>query len=319
MTDEPRGVVEFPDEPLFVDELPPDHRSGFVALSGKPNVGKSTLLNAWLGTKIAAVSPKPQTTRNVLLGILTRPDAQIIFVDTPGIHRPRTRLGEYMVEAAASAVPDADVVLFVADASEMPSEADHQVAQLLRKVPAIPAILALNKADLVSEGDREARRAAYEALGRFAASAYVSALTGDGLALLLDLALARLSLGPRFYPEDQLTDQRERFVAAELIREQALRFLEQEVPHAIAVRVEEFTERPNGVTYISANIYTEKESQKGIVIGRHGAMLKRIGREARLALEGFLGVRVYLDLWVKVRANWRRKDQDLRRFGYTAR
>lgn len=308
-----------PAEPLFTEELPPDHRSGFVALVGKPNVGKSTLLNAWLGTKIAAVSPKPQTTRNALLGILTRPDAQIIFIDTPGIHRPRTKLGEYMVREAERAIPDADLVLFMVDASREPSEEDRQAAEVLAKRGETPTLLVLNKADLMSEVEREARRLAYEQLTSFDASLYISALMGHNLDRLLDELLQRLPLGPRFYPADQLTDQQERFVAAELIREQVLHFLQQEVPHAIAVGIHEFNERPNGVLYIAAYIYTERESQKGIVIGRGGQMLKRIGREARASLEASFGCRVYLELWVKVRKNWRRSERELRRLGYALR
>lgn len=298
------------------EELPPDHRSGFVALVGKPNVGKSTLLNAWLGVKIMAVSAKPQTTRNRLLGILTRPDAQVVFVDTPGIHLPRTRLGEFMVETARRAVPDADVILFMVDASEPPDRADVEVARVLERAREMPVILVLNKSDLVSGPDAETHRAAYEALGEFTATVPISALTGLNRDELLEETIALLPPGPRYYPEDQLTDQQERFVAAELIRERALELLQHEVPHALAVIVQDFKERENGVVYISATIYTERESQKGIVIGRDGAMLKRIGREARQSLEEFLESKVYLELWVKVRKNWRRDERFLRQLGY---
>ncbi len=297
-------------------ELPPDHRSGFVALVGKPNVGKSTLLNAWLGVKIVAVSAKPQTTRNRLLGILTRPDAQAVFVDTPGIHLPRTRLGEYMVETARRAVPDADVVLFMVDASQPPTRADQEVARVLEGAQGVPVVLVLNKIDLLSPDEAEAHRAAYEALGTFTASVPISALSGHNRDELLEETIALLPPGPRYYPEDQITDQQERFVAAELIRERALELLQQEVPHALAVIVQDFKPRENGVVYISATIYTERDSQKGIVIGHDGAMLKRIGREARLALEQFLETKVYLELWVKVRKNWRRDERFLRQLGY---
>ncbi len=302
--------------PEIGQELPPDHRSGFVALAGKPNVGKSTLLNAWLGTKVAAVSPKPQTTRNRLLGILTRPDAQVIFVDTPGIHLPRTKLGTYMVKTAKDAIMDADVVLFIVDMSELPNQADREIANLLAGLEGVTTFLVMNKADLLSPEERADRRAAYEALGQFAASVEISALHGHNLDELLGLTISSLPYGPRYYPEDQITDQQERFVASELIREQILRLLEQEVPHAVAVMVQEFKERPNDIVYIAANIFVEKESQKGIVIGQNGRMLKRIGQEARLALEQFLGRRVYLDLWVKVRKNWRRDERYLRELGY---
>jgi len=301
---------------IFDGQLPPDHRGGFVTLAGKPNVGKSTLLNAWLGFRLVAVSPKPQTTRNRLRGILTRDDAQIIFVDTPGIHLPRNKLGEYMVTAAKRAIPDADVVVFVVDMSRSPNRADREIARLLANAEGTPILLAMNKIDLVSSEEARARRAAFEALMTFDEAVCISALTGFNRDDLLDLVISRLPFGPRYYPEDQLTDQPERFVASELIREQVLRLLEQEVPHAVAVVVEEFKERPNGTIYISANIYTERTSQKGIVIGRQGRMLKRIGRDARIVLEQFLGHKVYLELWVKVRKNWRRDERYLRQLGY---
>ncbi|MBC7237023.1 MAG: GTPase Era [Chloroflexi bacterium] len=305
-------------EPFGEEELPPNHRSGFVAMVGKPNVGKSTLLNAWLGVKLAPVSPKPQTTRTPILGILTRADVQVIFVDTPGIHKPRTLLGEYMLDKAQRAIDDADLILFIVDVSRPPDDEDRQAAQFLaQEAPAtMPILLALNKADAVSEGEREAHRAAYEALGAFQESMYVSALTGLNREELLQRIIALLPKGPRFFPADQLTDAQERFVAAELIREQVLHFLEQEVPHAVAVVVQEFKERPNDVLYIAANIFVEKDSQKGIVIGHGGSMLKRIGQAARQSLEEFFGTRVYLDLWVKVRKNWRRNERYLRQLGY---
>lgn len=300
------------------EELPPDHRSGFVAMVGKPNVGKSTLMNAWLGVKLAAVSPKPQTTRTSMLGILTRPDAQVIFVDTPGIHEPRTKLGAYMVDKAQRAIDDADLILFVADITEAPDENDRQAAQFLAdNVPAgLPMVLALNKADAASDEVRTANRAAYESLGAFREALEISALTGMNRDALLQRIIANLPEGPRFYPEDQLTDAQERFIAAELIREQALNALEQEVPHALAVVVQDFQERENGVLYISANLFVEKESQKGIVIGRGGSMLKQIGRDARQELEAFFETKVYLELWVKVRKNWRRNEHYLRQLGY---
>jgi GTPase len=301
------------------EELPPDHRSGFVAMVGKPNVGKSTLMNAWLGVKLAAVSPKPQTTRTSMLGILTRPDAQVIFVDTPGIHEPRTKLGAYMVDKAQRAIEDADLILFVADMTEAPDKNDRRAAQFLAdNVPAtLPMLLALNKADAVSSDEmRTTNRAAYESLGAFGEVLEISALTGMNRDTLLQRLIANLPKGPRFYPEDQLTDAQERFIAAELIREHALNALEQEVPHAIAVVVQDFQERENGVLYISANLFVEKESQKGIVIGRGGSMLKQIGRDARRELETFFETKVYLELWVKVRKNWRRNEHYLRQLGY---
>jgi GTP-binding protein Era len=303
---------------LLDQVVAPDHRSGFVALVGKPNVGKSTLLNTWLGTKIVAVSPKPQTTRNRLLGILTRPDVQVIFVDTPGIHLAKSKLGDYMVEMAKRAIPDADVLLFMVDVSQPPSRADREVAKLFSSLQQdIAVILTMNKVDLAGEKEREQHTAAYQALGRFDESLCISALMGYNRGELLEMVVSKLPLGPCYYPEDQLSDQQERFIASELIREQVLRCLEQEVPHAVAVVVQEFEERPNDVIYISANIYTERDSQKGIVIGRRGTMIKRIGQGARVSLQELLGRKVYLDLWVKVRKDWRRKEQSLREFGYT--
>jgi len=312
-----KGSMGIEEGLIFDQQLPAHHRSGFVTLAGKPNVGKSTLLNAWLDFRLAAVSPKPQTTRNRLLGILTREDAQIVFVDTPGIHLPRNKLGAYMVTTARRAIPDADLVVFVVDVSRPPSRADREIARLLEGVEGLPVLLAMNKVDLVSPEEIEARSAPFEKLMAFDGAMCISALTGSNRDELLDLVVARLPLGPRYYPEDQLTDLPERFVAAELIREQVLKLLEQEVPHAVAVMVDEFKERPNGTTYISAVIYTERASQKGIVIGRGGAMLKRIGHEARIAIQQLLGCQVYLDLWVKVRKNWRRDERYLSQLGYS--
>jgi GTP-binding protein Era len=311
---------------LTPEELPPDHRSGFVAVIGKPNVGKSTLINAWLGQKIAIVSPKPQTTRNRLRGILTRPDAQIIFVDTPGIHQPRHKLGEFMVETAAKSIPDADVVLFMVDVSEMPTAEDQQIAQLLEEHGQSPVILVLNKADLLPPEKVQPHGDAYFGLVQYDAwvecEAYrnqwmmISATRGDNRDKLLKMVVARLPEGPRYFPPDQLTDQNMRFIAAELIREQVLRFVYQEVPHAVAVAVEEWKRRREDLTYIRATVFVEKDSQKGILIGQGGKMLKRIGRAAREEIQPMVGNRVYLDLWVKVRKKWRKDEDELRRLGY---
>ncbi len=298
------------------DELPPGHRSGFVAVIGKPNVGKSTLINAWLGQKIAIVSPKPQTTRNRLRGILTRPDAQIVFVDTPGIHQPRHKLGEFMVETATKSIPDADVILFMVDVSEMPTAEDEQIAQLIEKQGQSPVVLVLNKADLLPPEKVQLRSNAYFELVKHDEWMMISATRGDNRGKLLDMVVACLPEGPRYFPSDQLTDQTMRFIAAELIREQVLRFLHQEVPHSVAVVVEEWKQRQEDLTYVGANIFVEKDSQKGIIIGRGGGMLKRIGRAAREEIVQLVGNRVYLELWVKVRAKWRRDEQELRRLGY---
>jgi GTP-binding protein Era len=310
-------------ELLMPSDLPPEHRSGFVAVVGKPNVGKSTLLNAYLGQKIAIVSPKPQTTRNRLLGILTLvrergdlADAQLIFVDTPGIHQPHHKLGEYMVETAVRAIPDSDAVLFVIDISRPPSDEDRLIASILRHQGQVPILLVLNKADLVPPDQRVTHAELYRALGEFDDWHLVSALHGDQLDLLMKATIERLPLGPRYYPEEQVTDQQLRFMVAELIREQALHRLRQEIPYSVAVVVDQFKERSEELTYISANIFVERETQKAIILGQGGRMIKLIGRDARKQIEALLGTRVYLELWVKVRKKWRKDEKELRRMGY---
>ena len=305
-----------PEEPVYLEGLPPGHRSGFVAVIGKPNVGKSTLINAYVGQKVAIVSEKPQTTRRRIRGILTRPDAQVIFVDTPGIHSPRHKLGEFMVETAVRSIPDADVVLFMVDVSELPTDEDRQIAQLIKERCRAPVILVLNKADLLPPQRVEENTEAYFALGDFADWMMISATRGDNRDKLLEMVIARLPEGPQYYPPEQVTDQMERAIAAELVREQVLRFTHQEVPHAVAVLVDEFRERGPDLTYISATIYVEKGSQKGIIIGEGGKRLKRIGQAAREEIEQLLGTKVYLDLWVKVRKKWRKDEAALKWFGY---
>ena len=309
---------------LLPEELPPDHRSGFVAVVGKPNVGKSTLMNAYLGQKVAIVSPKPQTTRDRLLGILTLvhergdlADAQIIFVDTPGIHQPYHKLGKHMVETAVRAIPDADVVLFLVDVSRPPSDEDRQIAEILQQRSSVPVLLTLNKADLPTSEQEAANAQAYQALGQFDKALLVSALHGENLNALLEATIERLPLGPRFYPEDQVTDQQTRFMAAELVREQVIRHLRQEIPYSVAVIVDQFKARSEDMTYISANIFVERDTQKAIILGQGGRMIKRIGQDARQQIEELVGTRVYLELWVKVRKKWRQDERELRRMGYS--
>jgi GTP-binding protein Era len=297
--------------------IAPDYRAGFVAVVGRPNVGQSTLINALLGQKVAIVSPKPQTTRNRLLGILTRDDAQVIFIDTPGIHQPLHRLGKVMVETATAALPDADVVLWLVDAAESPNDEDRQVAATLARLPATtPLLLGLNKCDRLALNRKESTIDAYLALAPRAEVVLCSATRGDNLDGLLSRLIAVLPLGPRLYPEDEITDQQERFIAAELVREQALHYLRDEVPYALAVLVNDFKERSAQLTYISAVIYVERETQKGILLGKDGQMLKRIGQGARREIEELLGRQVFLDLWVKVRPKWRTNEEELRRLGY---
>ncbi|NPA31604.1 MAG: GTPase Era [Chloroflexi bacterium] len=292
-------------------------RAGFVAVAGRPNVGKSTLINALVGQKIAAVSPKPQTTRKRQLGILTTERGQIVFVDTPGIHKPVHKLGQALNEEARQALADADVVLFVVDASRPPTPEDEMVARHIRALEEPrPVILALNKADLVSGDQRAAQEALYAPLVPDAERVWISALTGENLPALLNRLFALLPPGPPFYDPDQVTDLYERDIAADLIREAALQHLRDEVPHSIAVRIDEYKERESGAAYIAATLFVERDSQKGIVIGRKGSMLKQIGITARKAIEEMSGRRVYLDLRVKVRKNWRNDEAFLRQFGF---
>jgi GTP-binding protein Era len=307
---------EFDESCLLDPELPPDFRSGFVAVLGRPNVGKSTLMNAYLGQKIAIVSEKPQTTRNRLLGILTRDDAQVIFVDTPGIHTPLHRLGEIMVETAVQAIPDADEILFIVDASTAPGKEDLYAAETIRERGGnVPVVMALNKIDLLPSSESPHTDAYLEVL-KADAWLPVSATRGDNREELLESIIAHLPPGPLYYPEEQITDQQTRFIAAELIRESALKRLRQEVPYSLAVVVDEFKERSESMTYIGATIYVERETQKGIVIGQGGKTLKDIGKAARAEIEKLVDTRVYLELWVKVWPKWRKKEEDLRRLGY---
>ena len=304
-------------ESYSLDEIPPGHRSGFVAVIGRPNVGKSTLMNQLVGQKVAIVSPKPQTTRSRILGILTREEVQVIFVDTPGLHRPRHRLGRAMVATATRAIPDADVVLFMVDVSVPPTDEDRMIARLIQEHTEAPVILALNKMDLLPAAKVKPRTEAYWKLVPYHQEWMMTIATrGVNLDKLLGLIVAALPEGPRYYPGDQVTDQTEREIAAELIREQVLRYTRQEVPHAVAVVVEEFKEQESGVVYVAANVFVERDTQKGIIIGRRGQMLRQVGTAARQEIERLTGGRVYLDLWVKVRKGWRRDERELRRLGY---
>lgn len=300
-----------------LETVPPGHKSGFVAVIGRPNVGKSTLMNQFLGQKVAIVSPKPQTTRTRIRGILTREMYQIIFVDTPGLHKPLHQLGQVMVASAAAAIPDADVVLFVVDVSVMPREEDRMIPPMIRERTQSPVILVLNKMDRLPADRVKPHTEAYWDLVPDRAGWMMTVATeGVNLDKLLEMVVEHLPEGPRYYPGDQVTDQTEREIAAELIREQVLRFTRDEVPHAVAVVVGTFKERENNVVYIAANIYVERESQKGILIGKGGQMLQRIGAAARQEIERMVGGRVYLDLWVRVSKNWRRDLQRVRQMGY---
>ncbi len=290
-------------------------RSGFIAIPGRPNVGKSTLINALLGQKIAAVSPRPQTTRRRQLGILTTETYQMVFVDTPGVHAPRHKLGEFLNQEARAALDGVDAILWLVDATTPPTEDDERIASLLPR--RTPLVLGCNKIDLVPADVLSARREAYAALVKKEAEVVLlSATRGDGLADLLSLLVSFLPVRePEFDPE-QVTDLYEKEIAADLIREAALNHLRDEVPHGVAVRIDEFKERENGMAYIAATIFVERDSQKGIVIGEGGKMLKTIGSAARTEIEAMGGRRVFLELRVKVLKDWRNDEEWLKRFGY---
>ena len=297
------------------------YKSGFVAVIGRPNAGKSTLLNRLLGQKVAIVSPRPQTTRRKQLGILTLPESQIIFIDTPGINRPRHSLDKYMQAASNDAIGDADVILWIVDSSEMPDENDKRIAEMIQKHRPQPSsssvILALNKSDRLKPAQVMRNTDAYRSLLPSAEWMLISALRGDNVNdQLMPMIVARLPEGPKYYDDDQITDFDLRLLAAELIRESALELLREEVPHGIFVEIDEFNEQPNKVTRISAVIYVERDNHKGIVIGKGGETLKRIGTNARKEIEAQVENKVFLELHVKVNEDWRSDGNQVKRFGY---
>lgn len=300
------------DDFSFNDTLPEDHRSGVVAVIGKPNVGKSTLINAILGQKIAITTPKPQTTRQNQLGIYTTENEQILFVDTPGLHKPHNDLGEFMTSAATDALRDADVNLWILDVSEPPSRADQIIAETLGTIAAsTPVVLVLNKIDAAKSSDYSA----YTALIDHAAEFPVSALNGDGVQELLAAVVDMLPHGPRYYPADQVSDQNLRFIAAEVVREKIMLNTEQEIPHSVAVNITAYREEDHQHA-IEATIYVERDSQKAIIIGKGGSMIKKIGTQARHELMKLFDTTVHLDLHVKVLKNWRSDENLMKRVGY---
>jgi len=294
-----------------------NHRSGFIAVMGRPNVGKSTLLNRILQQRIAAVSPKPQTTRLQQLGILTLPEAQLIFIDTPGLHFPHHKLGELMNKDALLALGDADLALLVLDGSVPPREEDRIFGEHFHKLKSPPpVVLALNKKDKIHQEEFEERVAQYQKLIPGAPLEAISAATGENLDRLEDQLVQLLPEGPQLYPEDQVTDLYEREIAADLIRASAMNQLDKELPHVIAVRIDEYKEREGGNAYIEATLFVERDSQKGIVIGEGGKMVKKISSAARREIESMSGRKVFLRLRVKVRKNWRNDPNALRLFGF---
>ncbi|GAB6180075.1 GTPase Era [Desulfotomaculum defluvii] len=294
---------------------PEEYRSGFVALVGRPNVGKSTLLNKLVGQKVAIMSDKPQTTRHKIHSVLSRNEAQIVFLDTPGIHKPRHKLGEYMVDVALGALKEVDVVLFLVEANEAPGPGDHYIAEQLQGVKT-PVFLMLNKIDLIQKEKVLERIVQYKDLLPFAEVIPVSAMAGENVNQLVDTIIKYLPEGPQYYPADMITDRPERFIMAEIIREKVLHLTSEEIPHSVAVVVEQVKERNNGVVAVNATIYTERDSQKAILIGKGGNMLKEVGRRAREEIENLLGSKVFLELWVKVKKDWRNKMTDIRNFGF---
>ena len=292
------------------------YKSGFAALIGRPNVGRSTLMNHLIGQKIAITSKRPQTTRNRIQTVYTSEKGQIVFLDTPGIHKAKNKLGEYMVQVAERTLKEVDVILWLVEPDSCIGKGDRRIAEQLKKIP-VPVILVMNKMDTVDKRDLAGFLDAYREVGDFAEMTAVSALRSLNLEGLLEMIFKYLPYGPKFYDDDTVTDQPQRQIVAEMIREKALRCLEEEIPHGIAVSIEQMKERPGGkITDIEATIICERESHKGIVIGKGGEMLRRIGSQARRDIEGMLEQKVNLQLWVKVKRDWRDSDYMIKNFGY---
>ncbi|MCI3919705.1 GTPase Era [Paenibacillus sp. TRM 82003] len=292
-------------------------RSGFVTIVGRPNVGKSTLMNQIIGQKIAIMSDKPQTTRNKIQGVYTNDELQLqlVFLDTPGIHKPNSKLGDYMVKVATDTLKEVDVVLFLVDVTAGLGGGDRFIIEQLQRVKT-PVILGLNKIDAVHPETLLPVIAQYKDLYPFAEIVPISALNGNNVGTLLEQLGKYMEAGPQYYPADQVTDHPEQFVCAELVREKILHLTREEIPHSVAVAIEAMSVRENGVVDISAVIFVERDSQKPIVIGKKGALLKQIGEAARKDIELLLGSRIFLELWVKVKKDWRNADRVLKDLGF---
>jgi GTP-binding protein Era len=293
------------------------YKSGFVAIIGRPNVGKSTLMNQIVGQKVAIMSDKPQTTRNKIRAVYTSEEGQIIFLDTPGVHKPKSKLGDTMNRMVESALREVDVILFLVDASEKRGPGDEFIIEKLKGVRT-PVYLVINKIDKVTPDHLLPFIDEYQSLYPFAQIVPVSALEGNNVNRLMEQLLLELPEGPMYYPSDMITDHPERFVVAELIREKVLQLTREEVPHSIAVVIDQMKERENNpqMVDIYATIYTERQTQKGILIGHKGSLMKEIGKRAREDIEGLLGTKVYLNLWIKVKKDWRNQENYIRNFGF---
>jgi GTP-binding protein Era len=290
-------------------------KSGFVSIIGRPNVGKSTLMNQIIGQKIAIMSDKPQTTRNKIHGVYSREQGQIVFLDTPGIHKPTSKLGDYMMKVAQGTLGEVDAILFLIDVAEGIGGGDRFIIEQLKTVKT-PVILVLNKIDQVHPEELLPIIAQYKDLYNFAEIVPISALSGNNVTTLLDQIIRYLPEGPQYYPADQVTDHPEQFVCAELIREKILHLTREEIPHSIAVQIEDMKVQENGLVRISAVIFVERDSQKGIIIGKQGALLKEIGQKARHDIEALLGSKTFLELWVKVKKDWRNQERVLKDLGF---
>lgn len=290
-------------------------KSGFTSIIGRPNVGKSTFLNRVIGQKIAIMSDKPQTTRNKVQGVLTTDDAQMIFIDTPGIHKPKHKLGEFMLKVSKNALREVEVIMFMVNAEQKLGPGDEYVMEMLKGTKT-PVFLVVNKIDAIHPDEVLAKIEEYRTAFDFAEIIPISALQGNNVDRLLETIKKYLPEGPQYYPADQVTDHPERFIIAEMIREKVLHLTRDEVPHSIAVEIEKIRRDENEKVRVTASIIVERDSQKGIIIGKRGAMLKDIGIRARKDIENLLGSKVYLELWVKVQKDWRDRSSQLRDFGY---
>ncbi|MCA1031790.1 GTPase Era [Bacillus timonensis] len=292
------------------------YKSGFVSIIGRPNVGKSTFLNKVIGQKIAIMSDKPQTTRNKIQGVYTENDAQVVFIDTPGIHKPKHKLGDFMMKVAQNTLKEVDVILFMINAEEGYGRGDEFIIEKL-KTTNTPVFLVINKIDKIHPDELFPLIEQYKSLYPFKEIVPISALEGNNVNTLLEQIKSYLPEGPQYYPADQVTDHPERFIVAELIREKALHLTREEIPHSIAVVLDAMEKREDGKTiYVAATVIVERSSQKGIIIGKQGSMLKEIGKRARADIEALLGSKVFLELWVKVQKDWRNKMNQLRDYGF---